>query len=91
MKDQDRRYLLVEVDQEVLMAALGLRGSVTIESDLPPNVELVQAEWDMGMNRLLLKLRHPSFSVVHQGAPIQFPDGYKILGIIVKERGASDE
>lgn len=86
----DRKHLLIEVDQEVLMAALGLRGSVTIESDLPPNVELVQAEWDMEKNRLLLKLRHPSFNVVYQGAPIPFPDGYKILGIIVKENGASD-
>ncbi len=73
MNDEDyRRLVLIEIDILMLADGLGLRGAVMVDSDLPRDVELVAIQHEFERDRILLKLRHPSFNFVHVGAPIPF-------------------
>ncbi len=73
MNDEEyRRVVLIEIDALMLADVLGLRGAVMVDSDLPRDVELVAIQHDMERDRLLLKLRHPSFHLVPTLSPIPF-------------------
>ena len=73
MNDEDaRRLILIEIDTIALVDALGLRGPVMVDSDLPRDVELVAISHIFESDRILLKLRHPSFNSIRAGVPIPF-------------------
>ncbi len=72
IEEDYKRLVLIEIDVLVLADCLGLHGAVMVDSDLPRDVELVSIQYQMERDRLLLKLRHPSFHLVPAGLPVPF-------------------